>query len=105
MNRSFRFLRFGRPWASALVAGALSLGAAGAAGCDLPEELLDVQVGQSSRGSAVVRIEHQDARVTELLLPPEVLRPNEQAYVAARVDCDGVTLLRTLKHSASNFTL
>ncbi|MFC4454796.1 hypothetical protein [Deinococcus sonorensis] len=86
-----------RRWA--LLALGLALGSAGlsaAAGCDLPEELLDVKVGQSSRGSIVVRIEHQDDQVTDLLLPAEVLRANEQVYVAGRVDCDGEAFVRLL---------
>jgi hypothetical protein len=77
----------------------LTLGLAGqavAAGCNSPEELLDVRVGQSSRGSVVVRLERADDRVTDLLLPPDVLRVNEQVYVAERVNCDGEAFVRLL---------
>ncbi|GGM17672.1 hypothetical protein GCM10010841_27310 [Deinococcus aerophilus] len=80
----------------ALTAALGAAGLAGAAGCASPEELLDVRVGQSSRGSVVVRIERNEDRVSDLLLPPDVLRTGEQVYVAGRVDCDGVAFVRLL---------
>lgn len=102
MNRLLRFPE-GAPgraagrWAVlALTLALASCGLGRAAGCASPEELLDVRVGQSSRGSEVVRIERQDDRVTDLLLPVDVLRANEQVYVAGRVDCDGVAFVRLL---------
>lgn len=91
--------RFPRPTLGRWALLTLTLGLTGqavAAGCNSPEALLDVRVGQSSRGSVVVRIERADDRVADLLLPPGVLRANEQVYVAARVDCDGETFVRLL---------
>ncbi|MFC4639967.1 hypothetical protein [Deinococcus hohokamensis] len=88
-----------RPAARWLIrAGALlALGAAGLAGaadCDLPEELLGVRVGQVSRGTFVVRVQHEGERVLGVLVPPDVLRGSERAYVAAEVTCDGVAYVR-----------
>ncbi|MFC4424666.1 hypothetical protein [Deinococcus navajonensis] len=67
---------------------------AGAAECDLPEELLGVRVGQVSRGTFVVRVQHEGERVQGALVPPEVLRGGERSYVAGEVTCDGVTYVR-----------
>lgn len=100
LNRPSRFPRLARTrgarrWALLTLTLGLA-GQAAAAGCTSPEELLDVRVGQSSRGSVVVRLERTDTRVTDLLLPPDVLRANEQVYVAERVDCGGEAFVRLL---------
>ncbi|GGL03012.1 hypothetical protein [Deinococcus radiotolerans] len=76
-----------------LILSALLTGHA-AASCDAPELLLNVRLGQSERGSQVVRLDVQDGQLLDALLPPDLLRPDEQGYVAERVDCDGVAFVR-----------
>ncbi|WP_221091331.1 fimbria/pilus outer membrane usher protein [Deinococcus aquaedulcis] len=73
---------------------ALGTGARATPSCDSPEELLNVLVGSSARGTVIVRVERNGEQLTGVLLPPEVLRPTEQNYVAERVSCDGVDYLR-----------
>lgn len=74
--------------------GALLLGGHAAASCDAPELLLSVRLGQSDRGSQIVRLDVQGGQVRDALLPADLLRADEQGYVAERVDCDGVALVR-----------
>ena len=80
------------PWA--LLLGALLGTAQASAGCASPEALLSVRLGSTERGAVVVRLKRDGDRVTGLLLPPDVLRSDEQGYVAGRLDCDGVSYVQ-----------
>lgn len=74
--------------------GALLLVGHATASCEAPEVLLSVRLGQSERGSQIVRLDVQDGQVRDALLPTDLLRADEQGYVAERVECDGVTFVR-----------
>lgn len=56
---------------------------------DLPEVLVNVRVGDSNRGDQMVRLSGD-----QLLIPLEVLEPEEAGYIAQTLDCAGDSYIR-----------
>ncbi|MFB9992329.1 hypothetical protein ACFFLM_10175 [Deinococcus oregonensis] len=106
-----------QPWGLIPLLLGLALGAASAqteptapaspmpvATCNSPEELLRVRVGQSERGTQIVRVQrsagvagagtNSGEVAPDILFPPVILRTAEQPYIAERIDCDGIQLVR-----------